>query len=77
MVWHAQQMSHALQVLYRGLDGEEQVLNFMGYVFQYKDPAIVMGLLRNWPHGEKVVFSPQLTFVWDKTTKKNLMAFKY
>ena len=55
-----------LNLMYRGITKEEaEILNFMGFFFQYKDENIIMATLPNFPRNVNVRFSPPLCFVYD------------
>ena len=69
-MWPSQFASYEL--MFRGITKKEaDILNFMGYVFQYKDEPIALGLLPNIPHPDvDIQFSPPLTFVYDEEKLK-------
>jgi hypothetical protein len=55
-----------LNLMYRGISKEEaEILNFMGFFFQYKDEKIIMATLPNFPTKVNVKFSSPLCFVYD------------
>ena len=58
-----------LDILYRGKRGKKledvEIYNLMGWIFQYKDPELVKGLLRNIDKKVISVFSDQMTIVYD------------